>query len=344
MRTYAIKDGSPVKRYSVLMLILLLTACGPREVVPTSTPNPLSYFAPTPVSPGREQNPLRLMFVPPNPEAVGNAAATLQAELSSRAGLSLEVVTADSYGDALDALCDYNDDNRFVAAWLSGPSAVMALARDCGDVALIGVSGGQTGLAGEIVGRPGTGLASLRSRVFCRVETGDFYSWTLPNLALEAEGIDPLDIGEVDNYPAYEFIFQALVDGACTATGIPAGLLDTAEYEPFADQLTAAYTTPPMPYGVLIYPPELLLDDREALTEAFLAVAGYAPPEDAEAEPTGTQGAGLVAIDPAQLTSVQGALLTLLGAENVTPATPADLAEVRAFMEATGLDLARLGR
>jgi hypothetical protein len=334
------KGELPVKRYGMFLLILLLAACGLRDSAPTPTPDPLAFFAPTPISPGREQNPLRVMFVPPDPDAVGGAAGTLQSELRSRSGLAIEVVTVPNDGAALDALCDYNDQNRFVAAWLKGPSAVLALARECGDVALMGVSGGQTGLAGEIVGRPGTGLASVRSRVFCRVETGDFYSWTLPNLAMEAEGIDPLDIGEVDNYPGYEFIFEAIVDGNCAATGIPAGLLETPDYEEFSQQLGVAYTTLPMPYGVLIYPPELLLGDREALTAAFLDVVGYTPPDDADAAPTGTPGASLVVLEPEQLTTIEGALLALLGAENVMPATADDLAAVRAFMEDAGYDVA----
>lgn len=336
-----------MKRYLLFVLALLLAACGGDEVVlPTNTPDPLSFFAPTPISPGREQNPLRLVFVPPDPEAeqLDAAAQALQNELSTRSGLAIEVVLADSHGEALTLLCDYNDEDRYAAPWLSGPTAVIALRRGCGEVALQALRGGSTGLSGEIVGLPNSGVSVIEGRTFCRLDVGDFYSWVLPTLALQTRGITTTELGAVDDYPSYEFMFQAITEGDCIATGAPAGLLQTEEFADVVDELGVSYITPPMPYGVLLYPPELLLADRAALSEAYLEIAmpadAAAATEEAPANPNATPVAGIVALDESSLTPMQQAMLLLLGAEGVTEATPDALTEVRTFMDDTGLNLA----
>lgn len=336
-----------MKRYALFALILLLAACGSEEVLPTPTPDPLAFFAPTPFSPGTQQNPLQVVFVPPNPEAIDQSATILRNELRSRSGLAVEVVTVPSYGEALAMLCDYNDDDRFVAPWLSGPAAVMAVARGCGDVAMQATRAGSPTLAGEIVSRTGVSLNGLPGQTFCRLSVGDFYSWVLPSLAMQARNIDPTRLSDVEeNYADYNAMFEAVIDGNCVATGIPAGLLDDEAYEEYRPSLRVGFTTMPMPYGVLVYPPELLLADREALTQAFLAVAGDSAAVTEEAAPNAnaTPSAERAQLDPNELTTNQLALVALLDADGVIPASFADLAEVQAFMSETGIDLAGLGR
>jgi len=326
----------------LLAVALVLAACGQEEILPTPTPEPLAFFAPTPLSPGRSANPLQILFVPPDAESIGNAAPTLEGELEARSGLALTVGTVGSPGEALNALCDYNDGDRFVAAWLDGPTTVLALERGCGDVALQGVRGGSTGLAGVVLGRGG-GLGSVPGRTFCRLELTDFYSWVLPNLALEANNIDPTDIGDVFDYPSYDLLLPDMVNGTCQTTGAPAGLLQSEEYAEFANQIPVAYTSPPMPYGVLVYPPELLLADREALTEAFIEAVGDGvavqtteEADEAAAVPT-LPNDELIALDESLLTSNQTALLNLLGAEGVRPVNEGELVRVQDFMQSTGL-------
>ncbi len=331
-----------MKRPYLLFVIFILAACGdrgPAVVVPTATPDPLAFFAPTPISPGRPENPLRIMFQPPTYDTENSTGATQQQavtlltqELSSRSGLAIEVVIADTQAEMLAALCEFNGGT---APWLSGPSAVLALERACGDVALVGVRDGRTRLAGEIVSASGVRLNSLNGRVFCRLGVGDFHTWILPSIAMESRGIDPLSIGEVDEYTTYELLFETVANGACAATGGPAGFLDTEYAGDVPPALIVTDTIDGMPYGVLFYPPEMLLGDRVALTDAFIEIAG------AEAADTGDGPIQLepvlVEVDGDQLTSPQQALLALMGADSVTSATVEDLADVIDFMANVGI-------
>ena len=292
---------------------------------------------------GAGGKPVTVVFVPPDPEAVGNAAQTLEGELESRSQLALDVITVNTMGEALGALCDYSDGDRFAAAWLSGPAAIVALERECGDVALQGVRGGNVALAGQVIGPAGS-LRGAQGRTFCRLGVSDFYSWVLPTLTLQANGVEPTDLGDVVDYPSYELLLPDLTNGTCEISGIPAGLLETDDYSEYASQIPAFFTTTPMPYGVLVYPPELLLADREALTEAFVdavgtgtgALVSEAADESAPTTPS-EPTTDFVTLNENQLTTNQAALLALLGAEGVQPITERDLAPVREFMQNTGL-------
>jgi hypothetical protein len=354
--------------------MLVLAACGQSQqqvILPTNTPDPLAFFVPTPVSPGRAQNPLRVVFVPRTDVTLGEtsnasaptttdtqpadgtpaaapptnegaidiagAIATLDTELEARSGLTVEVLAVPSDGEAMSLLCDYDDEDRFAAVWLSGPSAVLAISRECGAPALVGARAGRTRLAGHLISSSGVSLRGLPNRTYCRLGRSDFYSWILPSLAMEADGINPTSIAKVDNYVNYNLLLGGITDGSCGASGVPAGFLDLDMFSEFSDRIAVTNTLTAMPYGVLIYPPELLLGDRVALTEAFLEIAATeATPTDDETTPLEPE---LVTLDTSTLTTPQLSLLTLLGAEGVQETSLEDLADVFAFMESTNIDL-----
>lgn len=328
--------------------LLVLAACGQRgpvEAIPTATRNPLAFFAPTPISPGRPGNPLEIIYVPPIPDApeVASAAQTVAGELASRTGLSVTVTTVPTQAEALAALCDTTDGDRFPAVWLNGPTAVLAEAQGCGERVLTAAFNGELGFAGELVAATAGSLNSLVGRSLCQFEAAGFeafYNHTLPTLALQAANLDPTRMESIEVVPR-EFLVQSLQDGTCFAVGVPAGEL--------ADEgdLTTVYTSPPIPLGVLFVPPELLLDDEAALIRAYLELGGWQASavsgDGATATPlpegevsTAPEPFYLAGVNPLRLSPPAVALTWLVGGHEVRPADPADLDEMRRFMEQAG--------
>jgi hypothetical protein len=344
-------------RAFIFVTLLSLAACGQRgpvEVIPTATRDPLAYFAPTAISPGKPGNPLEIIYVPPVPDApeVATAAQTLSGELASRTGLNVTVTTVPTQAEALALLCDNTDGDRFPAVWLSGPSAVLAEASGCGERVLTATFNGEIGFAGELVAGTAGSLNSLIGRSLCEYESTGFdafYNQTLPMLALQAANLDPTQMQSVETVPR-EFVVQSLQDGTCFAVGGPAGMM--AEEE----NLTVVYTSPLIPIGALFVPPELLLADEEALIRAYLEVGGWEDPgatavDGATATPAPTvtplpEGQEIPPPEPFYLGGVnalrlssQGVALTwLVGGHEVRPAAPEDLDEMRAFMDQAGFD------
>ncbi|MEL6272117.1 MAG: hypothetical protein AAFR22_20100, partial [Chloroflexota bacterium] len=196
---------------------------------------------------------------------------------------------------------------------------------------------GRTRLGGQVISSSGVGLRGLSGRTFCRLDRGDFYSWILPSLALDAEGGNPTSVSRVEDRVDYDLLLTDISEGACGATGVPEGFLQLETFSEYRNRITVTDTMTPMPYGVLLYPPELLLEDRAALTEAFMEITG-SDAESAEDEGTNTTpDTDLVEIDTGALTTPQLALLTLMGAEGVQPATEEDLADVFEFMDGTDI-------
>lgn len=346
-----------MKRLNFLMMLALswvLAACGSQEpvvILPTATPNPLAVFAPTAISPGNPQNPLEILYAPAvQDENTASEAQTLQSALSAASGLTLTVTTVDSYGAALAAMCDYNDGERFVAAWLDGLTAPFALAQNCGEPILKATALGVDGLAGQIVGQRGaSSLGALAGRGFCRLSATDYYSWVLPSVSFLANRFDATQIvGVIDVTP--DLLLSSIVDGSCYAAGVPQGTLALASAD-VAAALVVVEETPPLPFGVLFIPQEMLLPDRQAFIDAYLQLGGAADPDAAETEDVASEPA---AVDPEAIlrrslnesnsTAEQRALYALIGAEGVARASADDLTVASEFMRSAGFALEQFGR
>jgi hypothetical protein len=333
-----------------LGLLLLLTACGEESIVqiggPPPTTPPLAYYAPTPMSPGRAENPLPIIYVPPVADSPQMQAAQslVQEVLSLQSGLALEVLTVDTHADALAILCDNQDGTRFAAAWLNGPAAVIAEANGCGDRILKATFAGQDAIPGEIVATAPASINNLAGRPFCRYQADpfvSFYSWTVPTLAMQANNLDPTQLDGVIEFQTLELALSSLADGSCYALGVPAG------YLPEQANTVTIHTTPPIPLASLFVPPELLLGDREALTQAYLSLTNADPTttdtDEAAASPPNpsTDDVAVIApmaTDPANLNlpNERRALVWLSGADNVAPSEETDLDTVREFMTQAG--------
>lgn len=346
-------------RSFIFLLAFLLAACGPvqvQEALPTPTRDPLAFFAPTAISPGQPGNPLEIIYVPPVPDApdVTTAAQNLAGLLSSRSGLQVTVTTVPTHAEALAALCDPNDGDRFPAAWLNGPTAVFAEAQGCGERVLTATFNGEIGFAGEVVAATSGSLGALVGRSLCEYESTGFeafYNQTLPTLALQASSIDITRLLSIEVVPR-DFAFQSLQDGTCYAMGVPAGSV------PADEGLTIIYTSPVIPMGTLFLPDEMLITDESALIQAYLEIGGWQDPNTVEVvdgatvtplptltpaaageEPTEPQPFYLEGVNPLRLTSEGVALTWLVGGHEIRPAVPEDLEDMREFMTDAGFDL-----
>lgn len=174
-----------------------------------------------------------------------------------------------------------------------------------------------TGHAGLIIVNPRVGsrdLSAIVGRTFCRLGYDDLYSWLLPTLSFRARNIDLLRDATIRDLPDVPALVAAVAAGDCTMAGVPAGALEALGQ---ADAVRLAAESAPLPYGVLVYGPEVQLGVRLALDEALLAL--------------GNSAADAALLRP------------LLAQDALVRATPDDFAALRDFLTAARLDLARLG-
>lgn len=360
-----------ITRYWIMAsFVLLLAACGGSDSggisvpgvsvpgIPTATRDPLRFYAPTPVPPASQRNPLTIVYAPPQPtnENVSSSLESLTAALVNQSGLAIRATSVERDVDVLTRVCDFSNGDQVSAGWMRGTSAVMATVSGCGDVLLFATRDERAFLRMDIVGARGVGsLSALQRRDFCRLDVTDFYSWGLPVLAMEASRVDPTAINSVSDFDSYAAIFAAIDAGECYATGAPAGLIDTETYSEIRPSLATSYESPPMPYAVLVVPPTLSQQDRETLQQAYVSLLSEQPvalpttesteeaespePDSAEQPNPLTRDPLYVEIDPASLLTQQQAMYWLTGADGVVAATNDDLLPIRELMESTNINL-----
>lgn len=316
-----------------MLAVLLLAGCrraesvqGP-QIQATATPTPRSTplpAVPTLVPPGIEENPIRMVIRPPGSAVARSLITDFQVEqfesaLLEETGLVVEVVTVDRYAEALAALCD-SSPTQVTVAWLDGLSYQAAVAQDCGAPELLVERDGQSGEQAHIIASAEqniSSMVSLNGTEFCRLGSEDYYSWLIPSLLMQANGVDPLTgLSAVSDYPDEDALVAAVAEGTC-ATGIAEGDFNQISGALRTD-LTLVDSTPPLPYGVLMYPISLPLGERLRLTDGLLALT-----LDAEAS---------AAMEP------------FLGQDGLARVDANDFNALTDFLTRTGLDFAQLGR
>ncbi len=316
-----------------MLLVLLLTACrreaasGP-VIQATLTPTPRSTplpQVPTTIPPGLENNPITMVIRPSGNIEVARRLLTdaqidaFEQAILDESGLVVNVTVVDRYAEALSALCDSTPLNVTVA-WLDGLTYQAAIAQNCGEPVMQIERERATGDAGQIVTASTLDVgdvAGLNGRSFCRISYEDYYTWLVPSLLLQASGVDPVaGLGAISNYDDTDALTEAVAAGDCEAAGI-----SEVAFEDLGDvrsELNVVASTPPFPYGVLMYPINLTLGERLRLTDALLALA-----DD-------TDGADV--------------LRPLLNQDGLETADANDLQDLSDFLAETGLDFAQLGR
>jgi ABC-type phosphate/phosphonate transport system substrate-binding protein len=317
-----------------ILLMVLLTSCRRQQaaqqpsVREVNTPTPISTplpAIPTLVPVGQsEDSPLQMVIRPFEPVAAArNVAARFQSALEDMSGLFVEVVLVERTAEALAALCD-SSSGQVSVAWLDGIGYMAATAQNCGQPALQVERGrgrdATIGQAGQLIANRDLGISAvsqLSGDNFCRLGYEDFYSWLVPSLLLEANGVNSLsDLDTIMDYEELPELLQAVADGDCDATAIPEGALDE-ESDEVRDEIDVVETTVPFPHAILMYPIEVSLGTRLTLTDALVAMAQ----DD----------------DNADL------MRTFLGQDALERADADDYIEFRNFMNSTGLNFAQLG-
>lgn len=317
--------------FSALLLLFLLAACLPEEqqlgpqsqatLTPTPRSTPLPPV-PTVIPPGMEDNPIQMVIraASGRRDLISDAQVeNFQEAILDQSGLIVQITLVDRYAEALAALCDSRPTN-VVVAWLDGVSYEAAKALDCGEPILQIERDSETGDPGQIVTNGELQISSLNALNdvnFCRLSYDDYYSWLVPSLILQANGIDPAEgLTTVTDYPDVDALIEAVAAGECAATGISETAFDDLRGSLRSD-LDVLETSAPFPYGVLVYPLALTLGERLRLTDALLAIS--------------TDLDGSDVMEP------------FFAQDGLTAVEAEDFDALSAFLGRTGLDFAQLG-
>lgn len=340
----------------VLMLLPLLAACG-GAAAPTATPfvrvtearataTPLPALA-TSVPAGFPDNPLRLMLVPVDRAAAEILEPQLENAILQASAVTVDVVLAEDDVELLTALCDTTT-KTLTAAWVNGITYAAARARNCGDAVMQLQRGTQTGESALVLMSTtleSQDIRSLRGQVFCRPGMDDFYGWLVPSLMLRAAELDVSALADVRDYPDTGELLSAVASGECAGAGIAETLF--ADVDTDSDGIRIAATSVTFPYGVLMYPFPIPLAARLSLNEGLPQIeTSLLPAAESPAETTPEAAVEATAEATSEATPDPTAdythlLAPFFGEGKFVRLEPEDLAELDAFLEATGFNFAQ---
>jgi ABC-type phosphate/phosphonate transport system substrate-binding protein len=312
----------------VLVMSMGLVACGGEsQATPTDIVTPSPEVTELPQVPtlapaGLPGNPLRFVVVPADAETASESKETLENAIVEASSVTVDVVLAANYADALSALCATTPQNVSVA-FLDGLTWLAAEARNCGEPVLRLTEGDDDDAISDAVvillndefGT--TDLNVLPGRTFCRLGVDDVNSWLLPTLLFRANGIDAATFESIQDYEDADALLTAISDGDCAGGAFERSTYRAwqAEDDTRLDNTRLAVTSVDLPYGVLVYPAQIPLAARLSLTEGLLRF--FVTAEDIEPF-FGEFGIGRFESD--------------------------DFADLRTFIDELGLDLALLGQ
>lgn len=339
-----------MNRYGILLLMVLafsVGACGGGGDLstPTITPRPtltatrlstpLPYL-PTPIPAGFPENPLQIVLVPANLEAAQANETAFEAELLAQTGVTVDIVLATRTAEVVTALCRSGSE-RVSLAWVDVLGYASAIAQGCGEATLKTVeqSAGVVLIARRL---ETSSLAQLASRTFCRLGYDDFYSWVLPTLILQSEGVAPEQLGQVRDFDTVEALLQAVTDTACDAIGLPEQDYDRllSEGNPLINDLRLATRSVELPHGVLVVPPLVPLGNREALLQGLRLLSQ-------SVEPTGEATAEVTPEATAETAEQSGLFTVFFGDSAWQDVSATTFDSLDRFFESTGINFATLG-
>ncbi len=134
----------------------------------------------------------------------------------------IEVTVSGQIADAYQALCD----GSAAVVSLDAFSYLAASQAGCGEALYQTVVDGDVATQGQLVAAAGKvfNLNNFRSRVFCRTDALSVSGWIMPELAMQANGIDPFtDLKDVINAGSDAEVLNDIVAGRCEVGATAAG-------------------------------------------------------------------------------------------------------------------------
>ena len=258
------------------------------------------------------------------PASSTQAELDLEQAILKYSSVTVDIVPAANPADVLRALCDASE--RVSAVWVDGVSFTAALAQNCGEPIYIVEkridNQRETGEAGVVIINRNLGstqLSVLNSRTFCRLGINDFYSWILPLMIFRANNIDTTRFETVVDYDDPQAMVEAVASGECSGAGISSIVYNDIvdDNEELSDDISVSFSSPAIPFAVLMYPVKMQLGIRVSLTEGLLRLVD----DDDDSE----------------------LLRPFLGQDNLQVVQLEDFAEYDAFLDDVGLDFTILG-
>lgn len=315
----------------MVVLALLLSSCrrfggGEPTARPTLTSTPRSTALPpvaTAVPLGAADNPIRMAFVVEDSRAVTSAITDLEAALLEESGLNVIIERVDTDAEALAALCA-SPNGDVTVAWLNGVAYAAAYAQGCGTAQLqiqrgeraSAVSGDEARIIVRANLEAGS-VGDLAETEFCRLGYDDLYSWLIPSLMLRSAGVTSTALEVINDYgDDAETMLADVVAGTCDAAGISASQFEALADAAIRSGARTLQESVTVPFAVLLYPEQLSLGERTALTDALVALGN---------------GTRSTLLEP------------LLDQDEVIIASDDDFSSLRNFLNRAGIDLAEAG-
>ena len=190
------------KLVGFLLVILVVVACGKppdqETAAPTSRPAWTATPAPTPLPPlptvvplGSADNPVVLLFVSPDGDDALSAARSLSDD-ASEDDMIIEVRIAESYAEALQALCD----GTAHLVSLNAFAYLAASQNGCGEALYLLEQDGELVQRSQMltaIGRNVWSVEGFTGRAFCRADESSVVGWIIPSLVLRSRGVDPFN-------------------------------------------------------------------------------------------------------------------------------------------------------
>jgi ABC-type phosphate/phosphonate transport system substrate-binding protein len=313
---------------SIALLVLTLSACrreAPQQAVPTATITPTPYSTALPpvatiIPPGSETRALQMVVYSDSASTGTSAATRIEAALLNDYGLNVEVLIRERYAEVLAALCN-SGSGQVSVVWLDGITYAAARAQQCGTPALLVERDDAIGGAVEIIVNAAIendNLIALRESKYCRLNYNDFATWLAPSLVFRANGLNPVTAFEsISDFADMPALLQAVAEGECEMTSVPAGTLDDTDFADLLDDLRVIETSIAFPYNILMIPIEVPLDIRLQFIRALRDIAADS--------------------------SMSRTLSALLGQDALVPLETDTLDEFHEFIDGVGLDFAQMG-
>ena len=298
---------------SIIMLVLIFSACqtgepttsvpptnpplptepppptqepGP-EPTETDTPLPEPTEVPTEVPPptetpilaplGEEGNPIIWAMIRSQETGFDPALAQVVETMRDQTGLAVEALVMDSYSQIVDRMCA----GEVHIATLDAFAYIWASERGCADAELSTIRAGSGSVyESQILVRFDSDINTyddMRGKILCRASTSSKSGWIVPNLKLRAEGIDPEnDFAEIIDVAHHDDVIAGIYNGDCHvgATYVDARVLFANQHADVRNVVHVFVQTIQIPFESISFIPDISLEMRTALTEAFWFIEG----------------------------------------------------------------------